>query len=176
MKTNGRGFTLMELMIVVAITGILAATAIPAYLKYIRRAKLGEATMNLRKLYDSSVAYFAADHADDAGSILSRQFPDSEALTPASSCCVHPGTRCPPSPSSWKTQTWTNLAFSVDDPHFFRYRFESAGTGSSASFGAWAHGDLDCDGTFSSFQRAGNVLQDLSVSGGAGIFIKNDVE
>jgi len=58
------GFTLIELMIVVAIIGILSAVAIPAFIMYIRRSKTVEATMNIRKMFDSSIAYFEAEHGD----------------------------------------------------------------------------------------------------------------
>ncbi len=53
-----KGFTLIELMIVVAIIGILAAIAIPNFLAYQARAKQSEAKTNLGGIYTSETGYF----------------------------------------------------------------------------------------------------------------------
>lgn len=57
---NKKGFTLIELMIVVAIVGILAAIAIPAYLDYTVRAKISEVTTAMDALAQSASEYHAA--------------------------------------------------------------------------------------------------------------------
>jgi len=56
---NTNGFTLIELMIVVAIVGILASIAIPNYFNYVAKAQQAEAKANLGAIYVSMLAYTA---------------------------------------------------------------------------------------------------------------------
>jgi type IV pilus assembly protein PilA len=56
------GFTLIELMIVVAILGILAAIAIPAFVTYVRRAKSAEATDQVKKMFNAASVYYDKSH------------------------------------------------------------------------------------------------------------------
>ena len=59
MLRNNKGFTLIELMIVVAIIGILAAIAIPNFMTYQCKAKQSEAKSNLGNIRTMQEAYIA---------------------------------------------------------------------------------------------------------------------
>ena len=85
MKQLQKGFTLIELMIVVAIIGILAAVAIPAYQDYIARAQVSEA-VSLLGAAKTPVAEYIADRASlpaltDAVTTTSGKYTGGIALT-----------------------------------------------------------------------------------------------
>ncbi|MGZ3786848.1 MAG: type IV pilin protein [Bdellovibrio sp.] len=58
-KKSQSGFSLVELMVVVAIIGILASIAIPSVNKYMAKARQSEAKTNLSSLYTSEKAFYA---------------------------------------------------------------------------------------------------------------------
>ncbi|HBR70807.1 TPA: hypothetical protein DIC20_00635 [Candidatus Dependentiae bacterium] len=62
-KLCERGFTLIELMIVVAIIAFLALIAMPKYLNFVARAKRAEAQINLASLYAAEKAYWVENNA-----------------------------------------------------------------------------------------------------------------
>ena len=74
MLKSKKGFTLIELMIVVAIIGILAAIAIPAYSTYSKKAKIGEITNAMGALGNAVIETFQSSGA----------YPGSPAITGAS--------------------------------------------------------------------------------------------
>jgi type IV pilus assembly protein PilA len=67
MKKSNKGFTLIELMIVVAIIGILAAIAIPNFLRYQLRSKFSELKTNVEAIYKSEASLRQSERVLCAG-------------------------------------------------------------------------------------------------------------
>ena len=132
-KKDNKGFTLIELMIVVAIIGILAAIAIPNFRNYQLKAKTSEAKVNLASIAMGEEAYYA-----EIGVYL----------VCAASSSATPGA----AKIDWTPSTgFTSIGFAPKDTTvYYVYDVASgAGTGESIanSFVASATGDLDGDST-----------------------------
>ena len=189
-KMRECGFTLIELMIVVAIIAILAVVAVPAFIKYMRKAKTSEAIDMMDKIYKGAADYYATPRvSENTASKLDCQFPADQVLTPVEpSCCASGGIdannddRCDANSDNWTTPTWSALKFQISEEHYFRYSFSNNDlTEKDAQFTANAHADLDCDGVFSTFQRYGkgdpaSTNAECSVIGAAALFSQNETE
>lgn len=135
----------------------------------VKTVKAPEAVTNVRKIWEGARTYYE----EGAG-----QFPVPTApggrleAPPLGSCCLQPGNRCAPDPSLWNDPVWHALKFSMDDPHYYSYVY----TATATEFSAAAHGDLDCDGVYSTFEMVGRVQPDGTVSGSAGLFRDQELE
>jgi len=85
LRSRIKGFTLIEVMIVVAIVAILSAVAYPAYQDYVMRGKIPDATSNLATLQTKMEQWFQDQHSylngADCGGAPSASMPTSSYFT-----------------------------------------------------------------------------------------------
>ena len=175
-RKRSSGFTLVELMIVVAIIGILAAVAIPAFSKYVKRSKTAEAAGHLNKMWAGSVTYFETDHVTPPAPRWPSSSRPPWPTSPAPSARARPPASARAAATEWKNASWVALQFSIPDPFLYKPKYTSAGTGTASTFAAEATGDLDCNGTLSNFKRLGAVDTNGDVSGSKAPIITNELE
>ncbi len=161
---NNEGFTLIELMIVVAIIGILAAIAIPAFINYVKRSKTSEAPANLKALFTGAQAYYQAERNTMRGVVMATDgiVADTRCVTSAALApdAIPAGVK---TVVDWTAQEpdWGALNFTVSDPLLYQYEIApmvgAASCGTPHMAGDWvydfrANGDLDGDTNPSLFE------------------------
>ncbi len=141
MLQNRKGFTLIELMIVVAIIGILAAVAVPGFMQYIKSSKTSEAKTNLKAIADGAISYFEAEHCYDAGCMtptnqLYPGVPKDEKYAVATNAVVPNadkiGQKMSPSAttvvSALAADPYKSLKFQLNKPFYYAYEYSSVNT------------------------------------------------
>ncbi|MEM7447091.1 MAG: prepilin-type N-terminal cleavage/methylation domain-containing protein [Myxococcota bacterium] len=178
------GFTLIELMIVVAIIGVLAAVAIPAFVNYVKRSKTSEAGSNLKSLYTGAAAYYSAEHWAQGVVAVGMS---AAASTACHGATVNSGNAIGVEKTviDWSAAAlldFEDYNFQVADPIYYQYDVVAAvagGCGNAAGTSAYtfsAFGDLDGDTVVSTFEIQVASNNENALYRTPGIYVVNELE
>ena len=178
-KSLKRGFTLIELMIVVAIIGILAVLAIYGVSRYLKSAKTAEATNNIGALQKNATEALTREKMSGQyqapGSVVGLSYgfcesePGSSATKGSVPVAVPAGQKYVSGAGDWQAGKGKGtggsdagfmcLKFSVDQPQYYQYGYSITGPGTAAGDGVdiVALGDLDGNGVTSLFLMHGQI-------------------
>jgi prepilin-type N-terminal cleavage/methylation domain-containing protein len=177
---RSKGFTLIELMVTVAILGVLGAIAIPAFTSYISRAKTGEAATNLNNMFKGAASYYSGDWAKKGMTSNVTGY-----------CTVGDGGPMPLVPKRVKQPfsaagepSFRAIHFLIADFVYYSYSLTSVDVNGACGHGKdtpkiytfSANGDLNQDGKVSSFQIVAGSNADNVLYHGRGIYIGNELE
>lgn len=139
------------------LAAVLSAIGMYALARYVRHAKTVEAVSSVTSLAGLSRSYFdESDATQPSGANAQavhamRHFPPSSRLpVPVDPVSVR-GTRYQSTPADWAASPWRDLHFSIVQPQCYQYSFEADGAGATAKAIVTAQGDLDGDGSRSTY-------------------------